>query len=249
MKKKLQLIAAGIAIVMMAANLESCTSYRGIAARPDGHNRYKPDMAMHQIKKHHHDADNRKAVATVPVATNATASVSEKPKESKFVAQLKGDVPFQARVSNLVAKEIDDDKMVKVNDALARYSNNKVSIVRTATGKVVLKAESRKDFVKLTTNLLQVRRSAAPMSDETRDILALVGGICGIVSIALCLIPYVDYISVPAGIAGIVLGVLGLHSERRHKWAMLGIILGALGLFLAIVMAVVYSYVLFHVLL
>lgn len=248
MKKNLQLLITGLVIAVLAANLASCTSYRGIASKPDGHNHYRPDFASLKVVKHHHNNNNKVAATDVATAANTTqtpaATAAAKP-APKFIAQITGDAPFQARVPKYVVDGMDDDKMEKVNAALAKYSNNKVSLAKTSTGKFVLKADSRKDFVKLTKVLYKERKAAAPISEETQDILALVAGICGIVSIGLCLIPYVDFISIPAGIAGIVLGALSLHSGRRHKWALLGIILGAIGVFLAIALIVVYSYFLF----
>lgn len=250
MKKHLHLLIAGIAIAIVMVNLQSCTSYRGIASKPDGHNHYRPDFASLRIIKHHHNDHLKAKTDNTSTAANTIATPAEPAKKPapKFIAQVTGDAPFKARVPNIITKDMDDDQMQKANEVLAKYSNHKVSLSKNARGKVFLKADSRKDFVKLTRTLIKESKSAAPMSDEARDILALVGGILGIVSIGLCLIPYVDYISIPAGVAGIVLGALGLHSERRHKWALLGIILGAIGVFLALVFIILYLYLLFGVL-
>ena len=247
MKKNLQLLVAAIAITIMAFNLESCTSYRGIASRPDGHNHWRPDFAGIHIKKHHQNDKANARTTAMANTTKAPLVPTAEHKTTGVVAQITGDAPFKARIPKLVSKDITDDNIVKVNDALAKYSNHKVSIAKTANGKFYLKADSRKDFVKLTKTLLRESKSAAPISDEARDILALVGGICGIVAIGLSVIPYADFLSIPAGVAGIVLGVLGLHSETRHKWALLGIILGAVGLFLAIALAIVYFVLVFGV--
>jgi hypothetical protein len=253
MKRNVQLLITGLVIAVLAANLASCTSYRGIASKPDGHNHYRPDFASLKLIKHHHNNDNKAVATNVATAANttqppaATAHVAPATKPApKFVALLTGDAPMEKRIPNYVVDGMDDAKMEKVNAYLGKYSNNKVSVTKTASGKYFLKADSRKDFVKLTKVLYNQRKAAAPISEETQDILALVAGICGIVAIALCLIPYVDFISIPAGIAGIVLGALSLHSGRRHKWALLGIILGAIAVFLAIALIIVYSYVLFH---
>ena len=94
------------------------------------------------------------------------------------------------------------------------------------------------DFMKLTSVLKQ--RKGAALEESTQDILALVGGILGIVAIAFAFVPYLDFMAVFLGIAAIVLGVLGLHSSRRHIWALLGIILGAIAIFIAIVFIAVH---------
>jgi|GEM_PF-2954315 hypothetical protein len=249
MKKNIQLLITGVAIVILAANLASCTSYRSIASRPDGHNHYRPDLASLRIAKHHHD-NGVKVKAADATACDDQTSATTKPakKQPKFIAELTGDAPMQMRLPKYAVDGMDDDKMEKVNDALAKYSNHKVSLAKTSNGRIVLKADSRKEFMKLTKVLFNERKAAAPISEEAQDILALVGGICGIVAIALCLVPWANYLSFPTGIAGIVLGALSLHSERRHKWALLGIILGSIGLFLAIVMTVVYTFFLYGVL-
>ncbi len=67
----------------------------------------------------------------------------------------------------------------------------------------------------------KAKRSAA-MNDKTRSTLALVGGILGICSIV---IPVAGLFM---AIAALVLGILGLKSDRRG-WALTGIILGGIG--------------------
>ncbi len=250
MRKSIQVLVMGCAIALLAANLSSCTSYRGIASKPDGHNHYRPDFASLRIVKHHRNNDVKAKTAETTACNDAAgtpATATAKKPVPKFIAELTGDAPMNIRIPKYVVDGMDDDKMVKVNDALAKYSDHKVSLAKTSSGKYVLKADSRKDFVKLTKVLYKESKSAAPISDDTKDILALVGGILGIVSIALCLIPYVDFISIPTGIGGIVLGALSLSSQRRHKWALLGIILGAIGVFLALVLAFVYFYLVFAI--
>ena len=155
-------------------------------------------------------------------------------------ASSESGIPINLKLPKLVSKEIDEDKFEKINTVLNQYSKNKVSLARNAKGKIVLQASSAKELVKMTKAINQDAKSAA-IDDNTKSILALVGGILGIVAIAFSLIPYLDFTTLfPFGPGAIVLGALGLHSDR-HKWALLGIILGAVGIFLAIITVVVYT--------
>lgn len=247
MKKNLSLLIPAMALLIILANLESCSHYHGLASKPNGHNHYHPDFAMLHIAKHHRNNGVKQKQENLAVSDKANSEQlpTVKTPSSKFIAQLSGDAPFQAKLPKFMAKDIDDDKMEKVNDALAKYSDHKVSISKTANGKVVLHADSRKEFFKLSKTLMEMKKSPAPIDDNTRDILALAGGICGIVAIGLFVIPFANFVSIPAGLGGIVLGALGLQSTNRHKWALLGIILGSIGLVLAIVMILIYAFLVF----
>jgi hypothetical protein len=221
--------------------LQSCSSHHGITStarlRDSSHH-----LMMTRAKGNHQPVIAKSNAEKAPAdATATTPEPAGKTPARKLIAQLTGDAPMQATVPERAIHGMDDDKMGKVNEVLAKYSNHKVSISKTSGGKVVLKADSRKQFFKLVKTLAAIKKSSAPIDDNTRNILGLVGGICGIVAIGLCAFPFVDFISIPAGVGGIVLGALGLHSDRRHKMALLGIILGSVGLLLAIITIVLYA--------
>jgi hypothetical protein len=69
MRKKFYHLFMVLVVIIAGANLESCSSYRGIAFKPDGHNHYHPDLAaIHKVKHHHNDnvknhTDDTKATA------------------------------------------------------------------------------------------------------------------------------------------------------------------------------------------
>lgn len=61
--------------------------------------------------------------------------------------------------------------------------------------------------------------------------MAIIGMICGIVSIVFFCVPY---FSIPCSIGGIVLGAIGLKSSGKGM-AIAGIVCGSIGLVIAVV--------------
>ena len=73
MKNKIQLFVIGLAIILAMVNLESCSSYKGIASKPDGHNRYQPDFALHLFSKHNSNYYNNHGNNDAKTSANKTA--------------------------------------------------------------------------------------------------------------------------------------------------------------------------------
>jgi hypothetical protein len=77
--------------------------------------------------------------------------------------------------------------------------------------------------------------------------LGLAGGICGIVAVVLCWIPFVDYISIVLGALGIIFGAIGIrHANERgggsKGMAVTGVVTGIVALVISILfLAVVYA--------
>jgi hypothetical protein len=81
--------------------------------------------------------------------------------------------------------------------------------------------------------------------------LGITGGVCGIVAVVLCWIPFVDYISIVLGALAIIFGAIGVRHANEHGgggkgMAITGIVTGIVAvvitiLFLAVVYAAVTS--------
>jgi hypothetical protein len=83
--------------------------------------------------------------------------------------------------------------------------------------------------------------------DQKGNGLGLAGGICGIVAVVLCWIPFVDYISIVLGALGIIFGALGIrHANERggalKGMAITGVVTGIVALVISILfLAIVYT--------
>ena len=177
------------------------------------------------------------------VAQKATEAAPRSAKQSQLLAFLRQEIPVSTRIPSYLAKEIEAGNFEKVNKVLTQYSNNKVFLTRNSEGKMMVKATEFKALTKMTQQII-FKKPAQRMSDDARDILALVGGILGIVSAGTSPIPFFNFFSIFLGAGGIVLGILGLQSFNRRKWALLGIILGAIGITLSILFIVIYFVIL-----
>lgn len=77
--------------------------------------------------------------------------------------------------------------------------------------------------------------------------IGVAAGVCGIIALALCWIPFVDYVSVVLGIIAIVLGSLGVRRANvfggsGKAMAVTGIVCGIIGLAIAlIVLLLIFS--------
>lgn len=71
---------------------------------------------------------------------------------------------------------------------------------------------------------------------ETNGI-AIAAGVCGIVAVVLCWIPFVDYVSIVLGVLAIIFGILGVRRADAYGsgrgMAITGIVCGAVGLTIA----------------
>jgi hypothetical protein len=74
-----------------------------------------------------------------------------------------------------------------------------------------------------------------PVGPESGDGMALTSMILGIVAAAIGWVPVCGLIALAPAIVGIVLGALGLKSERRRGMAIAGIILSVIGIALAFI--------------
>jgi hypothetical protein len=77
--------------------------------------------------------------------------------------------------------------------------------------------------------------------------IGIAGGVCGIVAVVLCWIPFVDYVSIILGALAIIFGALGLRHANTHGgagkgMAITGIVTGIVALVISVLfLAVVYS--------
>jgi hypothetical protein len=77
--------------------------------------------------------------------------------------------------------------------------------------------------------------------------LGIAGGVCGIVAVVLCWIPFVDYVSVVLGVLAIIFGALGLRNANAHGGggrglAITGIVTGIVAVVISILfLAVIYT--------
>ncbi|MGA7989218.1 MAG: DUF4190 domain-containing protein [Candidatus Dormiibacterota bacterium] len=70
--------------------------------------------------------------------------------------------------------------------------------------------------------------------------IGVAAGVCGIVAVAVCWIPFVDYVSIILGALAIVFGVIGVRTANRSGgagkgMAVTGIVCGIAGLAIAII--------------
>lgn len=171
---------------------------------------------------------------------------NRKQSQVPILAFLKQELPVSTQLPASMQSEIEaNGNFEKVNDALSKYSNNKVFLTRNNEGKITVKATEFKALAKVTQQIV-FKKPAKRMSDTARDVLALVGGILGIVSISTSWIPFFNFLSIFIGVGGLVLGILGLKSDNRRKWALLGIILGSIGIALSITFILIYAFLWFY---
>lgn len=77
--------------------------------------------------------------------------------------------------------------------------------------------------------------------------LGIAGGVCGIVAVVLCWIPFVDYVSIVLGALAIIFGALGIRHANTHGgggkgMAITGVVTGIVALVISILfLAIVYA--------
>jgi hypothetical protein len=71
---------------------------------------------------------------------------------------------------------------------------------------------------------------------ETNGV-AIAAGVCGIIAVVLCWIPFVDYVSIVLGALAIIFGIIGVRRSDGYGsgkgMAITGIVCGAVGLAIA----------------
>jgi hypothetical protein len=77
-----------------------------------------------------------------------------------------------------------------------------------------------------------------PVTSAPGDGMALTSMILGIVAAAIGWVPLCGIVALAPAIVGVVLGALGLKSERRRGMAIAGIILSVIGIVLAFAIAI-----------
>jgi hypothetical protein len=77
--------------------------------------------------------------------------------------------------------------------------------------------------------------------------LGIAGGVCGIVAVVLCWIPFVDYVSVVLGALAIIFGTLGIRHANAHGgggkgMAITGLVTGIVALVISVLfLAIIYA--------
>jgi hypothetical protein len=81
-----------------------------------------------------------------------------------------------------------------------------------------------------------VQQPALLYGRETNGI-AIAAGVCGIIAVVLCWIPFIDYLSIVLGVLAIIFGVLGVRRADAYGsgrgMAITGIVCGSVGLAIA----------------
>ncbi len=77
--------------------------------------------------------------------------------------------------------------------------------------------------------------------------IGIAGGVCGIVAVVLCWIPFIDYLSIVLGALAIIFGALGIRNANAHGgagkgMAITGVVTGIVALVISVLfLAVVYT--------
>jgi hypothetical protein len=77
--------------------------------------------------------------------------------------------------------------------------------------------------------------------------LGIAAGVCGIVAVVLCWIPFVDYVSVVLGALAIIFGALGIRHANAHGgggkgMAITGLVTGIVALVISVLfLAIIYA--------
>ncbi len=90
----------------------------------------------------------------------------------------------------------------------------------------------------------------APIYGRETNGIAIAAGVCGIIAVAVCWIPFVDYLSIVLGVLAVIFGIIGVRRADAYGsgrgMAITGIVCGSVGLaiafvFLLLIFAVVSS--------
>jgi hypothetical protein len=115
--------------------------------------------------------------------------------------------------------------------ALGSYSANRISLQKKENGKLYVSAASLKDMLLFTKNVSSQLRPRGYYERRYADHsgMAVAAGALGTVAFVFSWFPFLDAIAIPMGLVAIILGAIGLNSNRRRMAAM-GITFGALAL-------------------
>lgn len=74
--------------------------------------------------------------------------------------------------------------------------------------------------------------------------LGIAGGVCGIVAVVLCWIPFVDYVSIVLGALAIIFGAVGIRHANAHGgggkgMAITGVVTGIVALVISVLFLVI----------
>ena len=231
MKSKIQLIVVAIAAIIVMMNLESCSSYHGIASKPDGHNRYRPDFTLLAPVKHH-STDHYKQKACPPAGraadTKVSASNTTKPAPA---APATVDTKKTVDMSALTASANNDvPNMKNAKDLYKLLTAQERAQAKEEINKIFAKQPILKSVVNGRLNKMDEKYPAPATSSFSKDgggALSL-GEILAIVAIAC--VPFFFL-----GIAALVIGIVALmkiNREGGRSWArilaILAIVFGAL---------------------
>lgn len=82
--------------------------------------------------------------------------------------------------------------------------------------------------------------AAQTLAPQPSNGIGVAGGVCGIIAVVLCWIPFVDYISVVLGTLAIIFGALGVRHANASGgagkgMAVTGIVCGIVGLAISLI--------------
>jgi hypothetical protein len=234
MKSKIQLLVVAIAAVVVVMNLASCTSYHGIASKPDGHNRYRPDFTLLTPVKHHSsDHYKQKAADTKVSASNTTKAAPAAPATV--------DAKKTVDMSSLTASAGNDVPNIKnPKDLYKLLTTEERAQAKEEVNKVLAKRPILKSLVNGRLNKLDKQYPAPAQSSFSKDGGSLsIGEILAIVA-AACVVTFF------LALAGLIIGIVALQkikNEGGANWArilsIVAIALGALFFFILLIWIIV----------
>jgi hypothetical protein len=189
----------------------------------------------------HHPVFLAKAQPLKSTKQSDVAAAGSKPLPQGGIAMLQKGIPVNIKLpSGLLNQGDGNDDISDANKILGQYANNGVSVQRKENGNTYFHANSFKSLMLVTSGLSKsmlhprgyYERRYGGDGGADRDRVAVAGGVIGLVSFIFSFIPLLDLLAIPLGIAGIILGAIGIRSHRRHI-AILGLVFGILALFIA----------------
>jgi hypothetical protein len=224
MKTKIQLATVGFALLLAVFSISSCTSYKGIASKPDGHNRYHRDLALNNLFKKHggnsanHDNTQAKASAnnTVTPVQPAPASLNQK---------------TATEINSMTASSSNEVPALKNPKEFYQLLTTEERVqAKEAVDKIFAKRHFLKKIVDARLNNMNEKYPAAAQSTLHRDNGGALSTaeILSIVAIA-CSVTWI------LGLAGLIIGIIALQRIRAEggaDWArilaIVAIVLGAI---------------------
>ena len=181
-------------------------------------------------------------------STNTEAKV-DKPKHETpvpLMASTKKDLPISIKIPALLTKNLTDADQQDMNDLLAKYSANRISIQKRENGKMYVSAASAKDLFSMGKNVSGFLHPRGYYERRYADNsgMAVASAALGIVGFVFSFIPILNLVAILFGIVAIILGALSLNSGRP-RMAMIGLIFGILALVIGALMTLVYLHFLF----